>query len=107
MHKLSIRFALTLFSTALFSTLGSLTLSANASAEELFNLATTEVGMHRISYAQLKAQGADLTGLQARRIGLSVNGKSSMPMALRVFTVTRKYSRCTIWTVRKYAPSVS
>lgn len=60
----------------LFATmLGALSVSINGSAAELFNLVTNEVGMHRISYSELKSSGADLTGLRARRIGLSSNGK--------------------------------
>lgn len=62
--------------TALASALGfSLSYSTAASAEELFNLVTDQVGMHRIEFAELQAQGADLTGLKARRIGLSVDGE--------------------------------
>ena len=53
----------------------SLVLANTASAEQLFNLHTKDQGMHRISYQQLEEAGADLTGLKARRIGLSLNGE--------------------------------
>lgn len=53
----------------------SLTLASVASAEPLFNLVTKDKGMHRISYQQLQQAGADLSGLKARRIGLSLNGE--------------------------------
>ena len=54
---------------------GTLTMSRMANAEELFNLVTSEQGMHRISYQQLGQAGADLSGLKARRIGLTLNGE--------------------------------
>jgi hypothetical protein len=58
-----------------FMTVGTLAMSGMANAEELLNLVTSEKGMHRISYQQLDQAGADLSGLKARRIGLSLNGE--------------------------------
>lgn len=55
--------------------IGGLSMSSLANAEELFNLVTTNQGMHRISYQQLQQAGADLAGLRARKIGLSLNGE--------------------------------
>lgn len=46
-----------------------------ASATELLNLVTKDIGMHRISYQTLLDQGADLRGIQIRRLGLSVDGE--------------------------------
>jgi hypothetical protein len=53
----------------------SLGVSSVVSATELLNLVTSDVGMHRISYEALLEQGADLSGVKTRRIGLSVDGE--------------------------------
>jgi hypothetical protein len=53
----------------------SLGVSSAVTATELLNLVTSEVGMHRISYEALLEQGADLSGVKTRRIGLSVDGE--------------------------------
>jgi len=58
------------------SILGSMSV---ASATELLNLVSKERGMHRITYEALLAQGADLSGVRVRRLGLSVDGE---PVAL-------------------------
>lgn len=53
----------------------SLSVVSGASATELLNLVTNQAGMHRISYESLLEQGADLSSVNIRRIGLSVDGE--------------------------------
>lgn len=65
-------------------------LAGKASAEELFNLVTSEAGMHRINYQQLSQSGVDLSGLKARRIGLSLNGD---PVAVLAKGQDREYGK--------------
>jgi len=52
----------------------SLSAASVATATELLNLVAEKAGMHRITYEALLEQGADLSGVKTRRIGLSVNG---------------------------------
>lgn len=54
---------------------GAVSLASPANAEQLFNLVTVDKGMHRITYSQLVQAGAELAGLKARRIGLSLKGE--------------------------------
>jgi len=74
MKKLSLRlsFKFALQASLLAAFVGSV---SSASATELLNLVTEKAGMHRISYEALVSQGADLNGVQTRRIGLSVDGQ--------------------------------
>jgi len=51
-----------------------------AHATAVVNLVTTEAGMHRISYQQLKDQGADLQGVRHSRLSLTLAGE---PVAVR------------------------
>lgn len=62
---------LTIQLTTIIAALG---LASAVSAAELINLTTAEKGMHRISYADLAEQGADLAGLNHTRFGLTLNG---------------------------------
>ena len=55
--------------------LASFSVANFAAATELLNLVATKAGMHRITYEELRDQGADLSGVEVRRIGLSVNGE--------------------------------
>ncbi|MEM7358156.1 MAG: C25 family cysteine peptidase [Pseudomonadota bacterium] len=67
-------------STALVGlVLSLLLLPASASAAALFNLVVKESGMHRISYADLLAQGADLQGVKHRKLALML-GTQSIPL---------------------------
>ena len=50
-------------------------LASTVSATEILNLETDKPGMHRISYEQLVEQGADLRGIETRRMGLSLDGE--------------------------------
>lgn len=61
--------------TSVFALLCLLVFTGSVNAAELFNLVTVKKGMHRISVKQLELAGANLTGLKARRIGLSLNGE--------------------------------
>ncbi|MBL4673603.1 MAG: hypothetical protein JKX81_15185, partial [Arenicella sp.] len=70
MKKLSLRLS---FKFALLATV--VGFGSSASATELLNLVAKEAGMHRISYEALVSQGADLSGVKTRRIGLSVDGQ--------------------------------
>ena len=54
----------------------SLTALSSVSAVELLKLEANKAGMHRITYEQLLAQGADLKGLEVRTIGLSLSGNA-------------------------------
>lgn len=71
--QMNTTFTLKTFASMLVAS--TLMISSMANAEELFNLVTAEQGMHRISYQQLDQAGADLSGLKARRIGLTLNGE--------------------------------
>ena len=55
--------------------LASFSVANFAAATELLNLVATKAGMHRITYEELRDKGADLSGVEVRRIGLSVNGE--------------------------------
>ena len=70
MKKIKLKLATQL--SVLVTTFG---ITSTASATELLNLVTNDVGMHRISYESLLEQGADLSGVTTRRIGLSVDGE--------------------------------
>lgn len=59
----------------------SLAVVNTASATELLNLVANQAGMHRISYETLLEQGADLSGVNIRRIGLSVDGEPVQVLA--------------------------
>ena len=77
MKKIKLKLATQL--SVLVTTLG---MTSAVSATELLNLVTNDVGMHRISYESLLAQGADLSGVTIRRIGLSVDGE---PVVYQVY----------------------
>jgi len=62
------------------SLLVSLFFSSAASARDLITLVTDQTGMHRITYEQLREQGANLRGVRHQRLGLSLNGE---PVAIR------------------------
>jgi len=68
------------FKLQLLTVIAALGLSGTASAAELLNLITSAQGMHRISYAELVQQGADLAGLRHNRFGVTLNG---VPVQLR------------------------
>jgi len=51
----------------LLTVIAALISSVSVSAVELLNLTTTEQGMHRVTYEELLAQGADLAGLKVNR----------------------------------------
>jgi len=58
----------------LLTVIAALISSVSVSAVELLNLTTTEQGMHRVTYEELLAQGADLAGLKVNRFAVTVNG---------------------------------
>jgi len=62
---------LTIQLTTIITALG---MTGSVLAAELLNLTTTDKGLHRISYDELVAKGADLAGLQHTRFGLTLNG---------------------------------
>ena len=70
MKRISLRLA-----TKLALSLALTLVATNVSAIEILNLETDSQGMHRISYEQLVEQGADLRGIETRRMGLSLDGE--------------------------------
>ncbi len=70
MKRISLRLA-----TKLALSLALTLVATNVLAIEILNLETDSQGMHRISYEQLVEQGADLRGIETRRMGLSLDGE--------------------------------
>ena len=60
---------------ALLGVTGMLAVSS-ANAVELLNLMVSETGMQRVTYEELAAAGADLRGLRARKLNVTVDGES-------------------------------
>ena len=57
---------------------------ANASAADIVNLLTSETGMQRITYEQLRDQGADLAGIQHRSFSLTLNDDNKTPVEIHI-----------------------
>jgi len=94
------KFTLTTKSTLpLFTLASAMSLSLSAGAEELLNLVTDQVGMHRITHAQLLERGVDLSGLKARRLGLSVDGA---PVQLLAKGQDRQFGRTSVFGQGSY-----
>lgn len=70
MRRLNLRLV-----TKLALSLASIIVATSVSAVELLNLETDKQGMHRVTYEQLLEQGADLRGINTRRMGLSLDGE--------------------------------
>jgi len=87
----------------LLSSIGALSIMSAApsaiAATGLVNLITDEVGMHRISHQALVAQGADLSGLNIRRLALSVDGQ---PVAFYVKGQDRQHGRRNLFGLGGY-----
>ena len=64
-----------LLSAALIGLISAFAVSS-ASAVELLNLMVSKSGMQRISYEELAAAGADLRGLSARKLNVTLDGES-------------------------------